>query len=238
MYAIKAGQFEGPLDLLLTLIEKRKMSINDVSLTEITDQYLDYLKHLEDFPMEEVALFIGISSTLMLIKSRSLMPTLELTESEEESIEDLEKRLVIYRYIRDLSLKMARSFGKRPVFSREGFKGIDMGFIEPKGVNAQILQETLKSVIDNLPQKECLTEAQVKKIISLEEKILELTERIKNKLEISFEEFVNLDKKEKDEKKIEIIVSFLAMLELVKQGVVSANQNNLFDNINICYGKS
>lgn len=125
------------MDLLLSLIEKRKFSINDVSLAEITDQYVEYLKKLQNFPIEEVTFFIVIASTLMLIKSRSLMPGLELTDEEEQSIEELEERLKLYRRIRQLSLHIKNLFGRNPLFSREGFRGIEVGFIEPEGFDVK-----------------------------------------------------------------------------------------------------
>ena len=90
MYRVKLSQFEGPLAALLDLIEKRKLSINEISLAKVTDQYVEYLKSLEGFPMEEVAGFIAVASTLLLIKSSSLIPSLELSEEETGEIKDLE----------------------------------------------------------------------------------------------------------------------------------------------------
>lgn len=234
MYAVKVEQFEGPMDLLLSLIEKRKFSINDISLAEITDQYVEYLKKLQNFPIEEVAFFIAIASTLMLIKSRSLMPGLELTGEEEQSIEELEERLKLYRRIRYLSLYIKNLFGRNTLFSREGFKGIEVGFIEPEGLDVKKLAEVLKEIAENFPVKECLPETEVKKVISLEDKISELMKRIQESIEFSFSEFTNSKDSEKEERKIEIIISFLAMLELTKQGIIMVKQAKLFDSINIC----
>jgi len=76
-YQIKLEKFEGPLGMLLELIEKRKLSISDVSLADVTDQYVDYLKTLEGFPLGEVSSFIAIASTLLLIKSASLISTFQ-----------------------------------------------------------------------------------------------------------------------------------------------------------------
>lgn len=230
MRSIKSGKFEGPLEVLLDLIEKRKLSINEVSLAEITDQYIEYLK-TNNFSMEEMAAFAVVASTLMLIKSRSLMPNLELTEEEEQSIEDLENRLKIYRQMRELSLHLNNKFGKNPLFTREPFRGLEAGFIEPKGLSLDGIFGTLRAMIDNFPKFEKLPEVAVKKMITLEEKIMELTERIKNKIELSFSDFSN--SKNLNEKKVEIIVSFLAVLELVKQGIVSVNQHSHFQNIDI-----
>ncbi len=234
MYQIKTTQFEGPLDLLLRLIEKRKVSINNISLSDIADQYLEHLKQLRKFPLEEAAVFVVIASTLMLIKSRSLMPSMELTEEEEQSIEELEGRLRVYRRIRQLSRHISELFGKNPIFSREAFKNIEIGFVEPKGITVERLHSVLKEIVENLATQESLPEAEVKKIITLEDKIKELAERVQNSLQLSFSEFsASSGGMEKDDKKIEIIVSFLAMLELIKQGIIMVRQENLFDSINI-----
>ncbi|MEK7575714.1 MAG: segregation/condensation protein A [Patescibacteria group bacterium] len=233
MYSIKLNQFEGPLDLLLDLIEKKKLSINDLSLASISDQYLEYLKQLENFPLEEVAGFVVIASTLILIKSKSLIPSLELTEEEEQSIGELEERLRQYQRVKELSLNIKKSFGKNPQFSRESFKGMEMGFIEPKKLTLNFIVSTIKEILNNLPKIEKLPEIAVKKIISLEEKINELTDRIKTKMELSFAEFSKSRNSGGKELKVEIIVSFLAMLELVKRGIIIVSQSEAFDNIRI-----
>lgn len=236
MYAVKVGQFEGPLDLLLGLIEKKKLSINDVSLSEITDQYLEYLKKLENFPLEEAVVFIAVASTLMLIKSHSLMPTLELSPEEEQSIEELEERLKIYRRIKELSVNIKNLFGENPIFGREGFKGAELGFLEPKGLSKEILYKLLKEITENLPSKEILPAAEVKKMIRLEDKVKDLVQKVQARLELSFAEFSTskTSSGEMRDKKLEVIVSFLAMLELIKQGMIVVNQAGLFDNIKIC----
>lgn len=234
MYEVQTSQFSGPLDLLLGLIEKRKVSINDVSLADITDQYMDHLKELRKFPIAEVAFFVVIASTLMLVKSRSLIPSIELTEEEEQSIEELEGRLRIYRRIKEFSGRLNKLFGKNPLFERTSFKGVELGFMEPKGVDKESLRSALKNVLENLPAQEKLPEAEVMKIISIEEKIRELTDRVSYSLEISFTEFsVSRNDIDRQNKKAEIIVSFLAMLELTKQGIIMVRQEELFESINI-----
>src|SRR5210317_1605912 len=92
VFQIKTEVFEGPLDLLLQLVEKRKLFINDVSLAKVTEDYIDYVNAVERFPMADAAQFILIASTLLLLKSKSLLPSISLTDEEEESIENLERR--------------------------------------------------------------------------------------------------------------------------------------------------
>lgn len=227
-YKVKSGEFEGPFELLLELIEGNKLSINEVSLTDVADKYLEYIKNLKDFPIDEAVGFLAVASTLMLMKSRSLLPSLKLTEEEEESISDLEERLVIYRKIKHLGQNIKNRFGKNILYSREPFSGIQPEFIEPAGVETTTLFEAMKRVLVSLPIKEIIPEAAIKKIISLEEKIRDIVGRIEVGIKMSFHDF-NKEGQEKGE----VIVNFLAVLELVKRGLVLVDQENNFGDINI-----
>lgn len=228
-YQVKVEKFEGPLAALLELIEKRKLSINDVSLAEVTDQYIEHLKKIEGFPFEEVSAFVAVASTLLLIKSASLIPTLRLSEEETGDIKDLERRLQIYSCVRTFALDLGKYFGKNIMFGREAFAGFSFDFLEPKGITAEKLHAALKKLIDELPKTEILPEVLVKKTISLEKRIEEVISRIQQQMEISFADSFRLGAKEK----VEIIVSFLAILELIKRGFIMVEQNQIFDNIKI-----
>lgn len=228
-YKVKLDKFEGPLDLLLSLIEKRKLFINEVSLAKITDDFIAYVNSLGNFPVAEGAQFILIASTLLLIKSRSLLPNLSLTEEEQTSIEDLENRLKIYKRIRDLSLHIKERFGKEIIFEKNQTRQYDPVFSPDESMTVPGLLNSIRNVLVNLPKKEALPKAVVRKVISLEEMIGDLTERIKQSLKMSFKEFAGVGKHEK----VHVIVGFLAMLELVKQGVVSVSQEKGFDDIHM-----
>ena len=95
-YHVKTEQFEGPLDLLLSLIEKRKLFISDFSLSRVADDYISHIRTFERFPMNDVANFLLVASTLVLIKSKTLLPELDLTKEEETDIDDLKKRLALF----------------------------------------------------------------------------------------------------------------------------------------------
>ncbi len=228
-YQVKLEKFEGPLAMLLELIEKHKLSINDVSLAEVTDQYIEHLKKIEGFPFEEVSAFVAIASTLLLIKSASLIPTLQLSEEETGDIKDLEHRLRFYNCIRNFALDLNKHFGKNIMFSREAFVGFSFEFLEPKGITTEKLHGALKKIVAELPKTEILPEVLVKKTISLEKRIEEIISRIQQQMEISFSDSFRLGAKEK----VEIIVSFLAILELIKRGFILVEQNQIFDNIKI-----
>lgn len=207
-YTVKLQTFEGPFELLINLIDKQKLSINEVSLAEVADQYLAYVKQIERFPIPEVASFFVTAATLMLIKSRSLLPSLQLTDEEETEIQDLEERLRLYKSYKEISKSLEKIFGKKILFTREPFAQINEIFIEPKGLTVEELKETLQEIIERLPKKEILPKTAVKKTISLEQRISELIKKMEEKVNFCFSE---MSKKEGCEK-IDIIVDFFGNL--------------------------
>ncbi len=226
-FKIKTEVFEGPLDLLLSLIEKRKFFINDISLAKVTDDYIHHIEQFDKLPIGESAQFILIASTLLLIKSRSLLPTLSLTEEEEVDVHDLEIRLKIYKRIKEASLNIKEIFCKEVIFSQSQARNIEPIFSPHESMNLLSLAKSIKDIINSLPKKENIPKAIVRKVISLEEMIDNLTKRITVGLKMSFKDFANNHKGEK----INVIVGFLAMLELVKQGTIYVEQNSNFGDI-------
>ena len=227
VFKIKTEIFEGPLELLLSLIEKRKLFINDIALAKVTDDFISYVKNFENFPIADSANFILIASTLLLIKSKSLLPTLDLTEEEQASIEDLEARLKIYARMKELSVHVKERFGKNMLYAKENNK-IEVKVFSPQAkMTLPNLVAAMFDVIKNFPKKEALPKTIVRKVISLEDMIGRLTQRITSNLRMSFREFANVSKEER----VNVIVSFLAMLELVKQGVINVVQEQKFEDI-------
>lgn len=227
-YKVKTAFFEGPLDLLLNLIEKRKLMINDISLASVADDYVAYVQKLGEFPLGESANFILIASTLVLIKSKSLLPVLELTEEETGSIQDLERRLILYKRMRDLSLHIKNRFGVRVIYPFA--ERVQQPVFSPaQNITLGEIASAIKNILKNLPKKEFIPKAIIEKVMSLEEMISHLTERVNKSLKLSFKEFAKMGK----ESRVHVIVSFLAMLELVKQGVVNVVQERHFGDIDI-----
>ena len=219
-YSIKTDVFEGPLPLLLSLIEKRKLLINDISLAKVADDFINHMKTLTDLPRGEVANFILVASTLILIKSRSLLPNLEITEEEKGNIDDLQARLRLYKIAKDLGVIVKDRFGRNISLFPSGRKIIEPVFAPSKDGSLSNLLNAIKSVVSELPKKEFVPEAIVRKMISIEEMMDNLLKRITSGLKMSFKDFVG-DKKDK----VDIIVGFLAMLELVKQAEPPENDS-------------
>lgn len=226
-YAVRLEQFEGPLELLLQLIEKEKLDVTRVSLATVADQYLEYIARQGEVPLAQLAQFLSVASRLLLLKSRALLPLLEFTEEEEESIEDLEWQLREYRKFRDASTRLGMLFLKNErSVPRESFLGAEVVFLPSPEVTAETLAQTFRSVLGEIPFLEKLEEEEIKNVISLEEKMLELRSTLASRMEISFRQMTT-DVADK----LEIIVAFLAVLELVKQRFVRAEQGGSFQDI-------
>ncbi|MFA6397326.1 MAG: segregation/condensation protein A [Candidatus Paceibacterota bacterium] len=235
-YQIKTPIFEGPLDLLLNLIENRKLFVNEISLSQVTDDYIEYIKNFPKTDMAEISGFIIVAATLILIKSKSLLPNVSLTDDEEVQISNLEDRLKIYKTIKDLSVNIKNNFGKNIIFNKSDREIMEPVFMPDEKITIENLSGLIRSVIDNLPKKEILQKVSVKKVISIEEMINSLTDRIQSNLKTSFKELSKNNNGSPEmvkENKIYVIVSFLAILELVRQGVVAVMQDNNFDDIQI-----
>ena len=212
-YQIKQGTFEGPLELLLSLIEERKLFVNEISLAEVTNDYIAYIKSLSDVPTERhianVSYFILIAATLILIKSKSLLPNLALTDDETEKIEDLEARLRLYKIIKNASIDIHNNFGMKIIFMPVERVWSEPLFSPDPLITTANISESITSVLSHIPKKvEKLPEIEVKKIINIDEIINSLTDRIQNAMNISFKEFSQSHGAENEEEaKIHIIVS-------------------------------
>jgi segregation and condensation protein A len=227
-YHVRTKVFDGPLDLLLALIEKRKLLINDIALSEVTD---DYLKHIEQYPhlpVAETAQFVLVGSTLLLIKSKSLLPVLSLTEDEQDSIVDIEYRLKLFGHYKKIARTVVEQFDAQPIYARNVVRKRAPEFSPDASMTVEQLELSLKHVIDNLPvKKQTLPKTVVEKVVSLEDMIDTLSERINTSMQISFRQFsTNVSGS-----KLNVIVSFLAMLELVRQGVIRVEQQGKFSDI-------
>lgn len=227
VFNIQTEAFTGPLDLLLALIEKRKLLINDVSLAQVTDDFIEHVKKSEKLPIPQTANFVYIAATLLLIKSKSLLPIFSLTEEEEGNIEDLELRLKLYKHFSKIAQSIGEIFGKKVIFQKSQIKISDPVFSPPKDMNVELIEQSIGTVVQNLPKKKFIKEVSVQRMMSLEEMVKNLTARIQNSISLSFKEFSGIGKKEK----IGVIVSFLAMLELVKQEIISVKQEVHFEDI-------
>ncbi len=227
-FSVKTDVFEGPLELLIELCEKRKLLINDISLAAVTDDYIARVSEMQERSLPHTTQFIQLAATLLLIKSKSLLPVLELTSEEEESIDDLEIKLRQYQVYRDAGIYLSSIFGTSMLYEAQYVAPSVPVFLPDEWCETSKLTQAMYDVLLNLPKKDIKPKVQVKPTISLEAMMESLKKRIEKHVKARFSDI----RKEADEHKT-VIVGFLAILELVKQGNILVRQAGKFDDIEI-----
>lgn len=223
--------FEGPLDLLLQLVEQEKLDISQVSLAAVAEQFVEYVQNHPGIAPEELADFLVVAAKLMYMKSRLLLPSFQDQELEEGP--DLETQLREYRLFVEASKEIdarwktgLRSFRRQ----ERTWRRVEAGFLPPSGVTAETLLQLMQRVIARLEPIIRLPQASITRAVTIQEKIHDLFRNVKIHLKTTFHSFVA-----QAQSKNEAIVSFLAVLELVKQRFVRVEQGNLFQDFSIHY---
>lgn len=229
MAQIKIQQFEGPLDLLLSLIEEQKLSITEISLAQVTEQFLSYVKQLEQIDPTALADYLTIAAKLLVIKSKAILPSLEVEVEEEDPGEDLTEKLLVYKQFKEVSKKLReldnrkqQSFTRSLVFSQK------INFFPDPSITAQVLHQAILKVVEQLKELDNLPKAKVREAISIQEKISQLQNRLSSQIETKLSDLL-ANSKNKDE----MIITFLALLELIKQRMFSVKQDDLFSDVTI-----
>jgi segregation and condensation protein A len=225
-FSIETSAYKGPLETLLDLIESRKLSISDVSLASVADGYLAYVEKLPKLPLAETSQFVLVASTLLLIKSRSLLPTLEMTEDERESVEELERRLAQLKVVRSAAKLLRREWGTAPMLFAHRTP-IGEPIFAPGEASPQTLHASVLKLVRLLPKPEHLASAVVAPVLALEDVITNLQKRLNSALKARWSELT------RGASRHDSIVHFLAILELVRSGSASVSQDRLFSDITI-----
>lgn len=230
MINVKLEKFEGPLSLLLKIIEAEKMDIAEISLAKIADQYVEFIRNTLDIDPESMADFLVVAAKLLYLKSKALLPYLFPVEDAES--DDLERQLKMYREFLEAMKKIEtrlkeKLFMFEPV-ERKLWKMIgeeDKFFAPPK----KLTKDELPIIFNNFLTKNTIIRLEEKTIehkVNIEEKIQGIRDALLSRINFSFREFLA-----KAKSKTEVIVSFLAVLELMKQKSVSVEQGELFAEI-------
>lgn len=227
---IKISQFEGPLDLLLQLIESRELEITAISLADVTDQYIICLKKVEESHSEDLADFLVLASRLIFIKSKALLPVLEADGGVEEDTEDLKRRLEEYRNIKILSQKIGELDKRKNInFSRMAEKRINVVFLPPRNATINVLHKYFDKIFKEISaEPNILPRKEIKELVKLEDKIKCLMEKINNGGIKNFSGFLG-----ENSSRIDVVVSFLALLHLLKRKVIIVRQKGLFGEMEI-----
>ena len=227
-YKIDLEKFQGPLDLLLQLIESREMDISQVALAEVTDGYLAYLDSHPEISATELADFLIVATKLLVIKSKTLIP--QLADDEEDSAEQLEAQLRMYKDYLDASKNIEKIISASNfLFSRDRISfNFETTFSPPKLLIANDLRTIYAEILSRIDYVVNLPQRVMEQTISLKEKVNNIRNIILKLKKINFRD-VLLDTKSKTE----VVVSFMALLELIKSGEVAVNQVGVFDDIYI-----
>ncbi len=229
--SIKLEVFEGPLDLLFHLIEKAKIDIYDIPIAEITEQYIDYLNMMKNMDMDLASEFLVMAATLLIIKSKMLLPK---TPMEEENYEDPREELVIklleYKKFKEVSelLKDRYSRNENSVFKDSDLADALIDSYElPDKISIELLIEKFQNILIKKEKSEKREHKRLyKDSITVEEKIVVLLDILTHKRWTSFDKLL-----EDCDDRLEMIISFLALLELIKNKRVRAKQSKSFDSI-------
>ena len=234
-YNIKIDNFEGPLDLLCHLLEKNKFSIYDIPIAEITDQYIDYLFSMQALDMEIASEFTVMASNLLYIKSRHLLPKPkeEVEEEEEDPEELLMKRLIAYKRAKKLAevLKANEDVWKHAYYKEHDFIETEP-LVEPFKFSPYHISRRYLSILERNKMASKVLPEKMKQIleiekVSLRSKMRDVINLVKKKVKTTFSDMIG----GKDKSNIEVVTSFLAILELSKMKQVTISQKKQFDEI-------
>ncbi len=233
-YNIKIDNFEGPLDLLLHLIEKNKMDIMDIKISVITDQYLDYLKQMKEMNLEVTSEFIVMASKLIYLKSKSLLPSLVL-ETEEDDEFDLVKLLVEYKKYKEYTFTLKErldTFYKR-IYKLPSKIDLPKNKVEDE-FSSDVIPQIYQSLLDKEVAKKNLQADNINKLAVAEKytvqaKIREIIRCLLKTPKFVFNKIFNPKKQEK----AEVVTAFLSLLELSKMSRIKVTQDSLFGDINV-----
>ncbi|MEK7549313.1 MAG: segregation/condensation protein A [Patescibacteria group bacterium] len=227
MYELKLQQFSGPIEKLFELIEEKKMEITDLNLAEITADFLRYLQSLNQSNPRLIADFVVVAAKLLIIKSKALLPTLELTGEEEADINDLKGRLERYREFKPAIVDFKKLW-ERGNFSvsRSFFAGLPPIFYPSKNLDIKALKETLEKILLIFTADELESQTIESSLIKLEEKIDEIIHKISGS-----NNMLEFNQLSKEKSRTEIIVLFLAILHLLRDQLIKVEQREKFGDI-------
>ncbi len=229
-YTLKLDSFEGPLDLLWHLIKTAKMNIFDLNLEVIINQYLDYINKMEELNLDIASSYLVMASELIELKSRLLLPRHEEEEEEEDPEQNLVDRLIEYQKYKDIT----KSFREL----EEDRKNYYTKFPEPLGdyldentkvnygdVSLDDLVNAFKKLLEEAEAKKPLPKKISKKEVTVDERIIQIKERFKMSKKIKFVDFFEVLTRDN------IVVTFLAILEMAKDGEIAIVQDENFSEI-------
>lgn len=233
-YAIKIDNFEGPLDLLCHLIDKNKMSIYDINLSEITDQYINYLKEQERLNLEIASEFLVMASTLLYIKSKKLLPKQE-EEEEELTEEELIRRIIEYKKFKEISKVLKNNYLD---FSKRYFKAQEEIELPKQQLQRDYEDTLIPDIYKNLVERNSVRLNQNAKNIekiaitdnyTVASKVKEMFQVLVKQKRFVFNKMFSIKKHNRQE----VVTAFSGLLELSRRSKVETSQEEIFGDITV-----
>ena len=229
-YQVQTPVYEGPLDLLLQLIENAELDITSLSLAQVTDQYLEHIRHLEHFAADEVSAFMVIASKLVQIKSEALLPRPPQRDIEEENLGDeLARQLLAYKRYKDIADLLAeRTSEGLQSYSRLAPPPLAKDKADFGEFTLNDLVQVARHALGQAQEYQNLDTVVTRPKITIREKLFEISSVLKTKRKITFSQILG-----QNYSRVEVVVSFLATLELIKRSYIKVHQNAPFDDIEL-----
>lgn len=233
-YLIKLNNFEGPLDLLCHLVDKNKMNINEVNITEITDQYIEYINAMQELNLEITSEFLVMASTLLYIKSKSLLPK-QVEDESELTEEELIQRILEYKKYKEISKKMKERY---LIYSKKFYKLPDKVELPAKRLEntyeAIIIYDNYKNLLAKNKEKINKNSVNIEKIavienVTVSSKVKDIFRELIKKHKVVFSKLCVSNKYTK----LETVTAFSGVLELSRRNKIITNQEITFGDITL-----
>ena len=233
-YSIKLDNFEGPIDLLCHLIDKNKMDIYDINLSDITDQYIEYIKQMEQMNLEVTSEFLVMSSTLLYLKSKHLLPK-EKDDEEEITEEELIRRIIEYKKYKEITKKLKANFLE---YSKRFYKIAEEIELPKQKVeieyNSEMIPEIYKNILRKNTEKINENASNIEKIAITETYSVGDTVKEMYRALVKFKKFTfNKLFSVKRHNKREVVTAFSGLLEMSRRNKVITEQDELFGDIEV-----
>ena len=233
-YEIKLENFEGPLDLLCHLIDKNKMDIYKVKISDITDQYIDYIKKMESLNLEITSEFLIMASTLLYIKSKGLLPKTTLDDEAEITEEELIRRVIDYKKYKEISKVLKQEY---EIYSKRFYKLPDKVTLPKqeleKTYDNALIPQNYQNILDrqveklNINSKENMEKIALNETVTITSKVKIILKELLKKPKIIFNQLFKVEKSSA----LDVVTAFLGVLELNRRNKVTVKQEKIFGDI-------
>ncbi len=223
---IELDNFHGPLDLLLQLVEANELAITEISIASVAEQFLKYLHDVEEYRPEELADFLVVATKLLLLKSHALLPYLHMEEEEDPG--ELAAQLRMYKTYADATKLIEAQIARATFLYPKNATQRPLGFFPPHESSAAELRSYFVDVLKRLEPVVRIPKTALAKVVTLREKFCQIQELLEREAKLRFKELLSAA-----HDRAEVVVTFLALLELVKQQAVCARQTDSFSEITI-----